>query len=503
VPDKNNQDEPKKSVNKPDKHADKTQNKDTNINRNNKELGRHRKKNKNKEKSINEMGGKSQRVNGREDDSKHGARKQDNRRRQRKQEDNKRKDDRVQKARDEEARQKKVEELRDRRRAVQKYLDIANNSDNPLGEINWGDKNLKAKDRRKLRQILESRGFSDKEIYKEEKKDLNNRIKQNKKDNTKQRTAMAGEALGMAGTGGLAAIVALPSMIFRALRIRKNKKDTEQTKKSVRRRRIMMVLPTILIALGLSLAGWLLLLAGGQFVGTMLSHPEAIRELYDAGVLGNALYMGNVTEDVVIDGEVVVEGKPNAQPGCFVYNGVWYCGGCLSTGSVEASSNTEGVGGSGEVTGDLREPMDSPYQITSNYGSRWGRLHAGIDLVGKGGDLAVYAADGGEVSFARDECAPGSGYYPNNDPICGGWGNYVEIKHEGQDYVKTLYAHFDYVDVKTGDKVDKGQKIGTMGHTGNSTGAHLHFEVYEGDTYGTQVDPRKYIPTFPASGQSK
>lgn len=493
------------------KEQDKIQNKDTGISRKTKDLGRHSKNNKKeKEQSINDMGGKGgerpqkrtpDKQESREPNNTSDARREDLRKRRRGDE-KKRQEDDVHKKREDEARQQKVDALRNRRKAVQHYLNIAKTSQDPLSQINWGDKNLKAKDRRKLRSILEDRGFSDKDVYKSEKQGLDKRIKENKKDNLKTGAGVAGDVTTMVGTGGMSAILGIPSAIYRVFKMRRNNKDNKKLKASLRWRRMLLILPTLLIMFGLMTAGWLLLITGSQFIGTMLSHPEAIRELYEAGSLGDALYMGNVTEDVMVDGEVIVKGNPNAQPGCFVYNGVWYCGGCLSTGGVEASTNIE-VGGSGQVTGALGEPMKSPYRVTSNFGMRWGRQHNGIDLVGMDGELGIYASDGGKVTIAKGVCPPGSGFYPNNDPECGGWGNYVVIEHSGQPYRKTLYAHFDYVDVKEGDLVDKGQKLGIMGHTGNSTGAHLHFEVHEGDNYGSQVNPRNYIPSFPASGQVK
>ncbi|MFZ2152880.1 MAG: M23 family metallopeptidase [Microgenomates group bacterium] len=69
----------------------------------------------------------------------------------------------------------------------------------------------------------------------------------------------------------------------------------------------------------------------------------------------------------------------------------------------------------------------------------------------------------------------------------GGYGNYVIIDH-GNGY-QTLYAHMlnNSVIVKAGDKVSQGQKLGTMGSTGRSTGTHLHFEVKRTD--GGKMDP--------------
>lgn len=508
---------------KPDKNK-KIANKDTGIQRKSGETGRYAKgreslnRNKNdkqkrgKEKSINEMGGKGVNAN---DPKKVGSRKDGgkratdpdeltrNRRRKRRTGDRVNQEKKQQDKREEEARQQKVEDLRNRRRAVQTYMNVAKTSTNPFNEINWADKNLKARDRRKLREELQNRGFSDKEIYDSEKTDIHKRIKDNQKKNRSMTAGFVADGVGLASTGGLSALLSIPSIAIKAFKIRKNKEETKNLKKSMKWRRLLLLLPTILITLGLMLAVGIVVAVGSQFVGTMLSHPEAIKELNKAGVLGNALYMGNVTEDVVVDGEVIVKGNPSAEPGCFIYNGVWYCGGCLATGEVQASENNTATEGKGEVTGDLAEPMKSPYTITSNFGGRWGSTHKGIDLVGLGKDLSVYASDGGEVTVAKGSCAPGSGHYPNNDAECGGWGNYVQITHKGQPYEKTQYGHLDEVTVKEGDKVEKGQKIGVMGHTGSSTAPHLHFEVWTGDNADTRDDPRNYIKTFPAEGQSK
>ena len=97
--------------------------------------------------------------------------------------------------------------------------------------------------------------------------------------------------------------------------------------------------------------------------------------------------------------------------------------------------------------------------LTSPYGERWGRMHEGIDIGGDNGS-DIIAAESGTV-----EC---SGWV-------NGYGNYIRIVH--RDGYKTAYAHMNEVFVKEGDWVAKGDRIATMGSTGNSTGPHLHFEV--------------------------
>lgn len=86
----------------------------------------------------------------------------------------------------------------------------------------------------------------------------------------------------------------------------------------------------------------------------------------------------------------------------------------------------------------------------------------GVDIAASVG-TPILAASDGQVIIAR-----ASGYN-------GGYGSMIIIKHSGS--VQTLYAHLNSVNVVTGQRVSKGQTIGTVGNTGRSTGPHLHFEV--------------------------
>jgi murein DD-endopeptidase MepM/ murein hydrolase activator NlpD len=70
----------------------------------------------------------------------------------------------------------------------------------------------------------------------------------------------------------------------------------------------------------------------------------------------------------------------------------------------------------------------------------------------------------------------------------GGYGRVVEIDH-GSGF-KTRYGHLNSISVKTGQTVAIGQKVGTMGSTGRSTGPHLHYEVYY---RGKSYDPIKFL----------
>lgn len=109
--------------------------------------------------------------------------------------------------------------------------------------------------------------------------------------------------------------------------------------------------------------------------------------------------------------------------------------------------------------------------ITSGYGMRWGRLHAGIDI-GAGYGAPIVAAASGTVISAG---------------WMGGYGNLVIIDHGGG--MATAYAHQSSIAVG-GGSVSQGQVIGYVGSTGNSTGAHLHFEVR---INGSPVDPLGYL----------
>ena len=103
----------------------------------------------------------------------------------------------------------------------------------------------------------------------------------------------------------------------------------------------------------------------------------------------------------------------------------------------------------------------------------WGG-HPAIDIVGWVGS-PVAAADGGYVVEA------GSGW-------SAGYGSHVIVDH-GNGFA-TLYAHLNSVFVNPGETVSKGQQVGTMGSTGNSTGPHLHFEIrYNGVPY----NPASYL----------
>ena len=128
-------------------------------------------------------------------------------------------------------------------------------------------------------------------------------------------------------------------------------------------------------------------------------------------------------------------------------------------------------------------PTDTPYTITTYYGYRWGTMHPAIDIYGPGYGSAVYAANNGTVVAATGGCV--AGYLGCN----GRRGNYIIINHNIGYY--TTYMHLASIYVKVGQVVARGQKIGTMGNTGEVypvpssyspySGTHLHFATTRGD----------------------
>jgi murein DD-endopeptidase MepM/ murein hydrolase activator NlpD len=110
--------------------------------------------------------------------------------------------------------------------------------------------------------------------------------------------------------------------------------------------------------------------------------------------------------------------------------------------------------------------------ITSQYGTRWGRLHAGMDF-GAARGTDIHATDGGNVTFV--------GYD-------GGYGLTVKVDHGGG--MSSMYAHCSSILVNVGDLVFQGQHIAESGNTGSSTGPHLHFGIYK---FGVSQNPLNYL----------
>lgn len=111
---------------------------------------------------------------------------------------------------------------------------------------------------------------------------------------------------------------------------------------------------------------------------------------------------------------------------------------------------------------DLRHfCMPTPSRvITSNFGTRWGRQHKGLDIKVYIGDT-IRAAFSGKVRIVRYEAR--------------GYGNYIVIRHGNG--LETIYGHLSKQLVSENQEVRAGDVIGLGGNTGRSTGSHLHFET--------------------------
>lgn len=125
----------------------------------------------------------------------------------------------------------------------------------------------------------------------------------------------------------------------------------------------------------------------------------------------------------------------------------------------------------------LAYPMHGAFRITSGFGlrrdpfRRTQAMHAGIDLKAPYGHPVRATADG-VVKTASWQ---------------GAYGRMVEIRHAHG--VSTRYAHLSRISVKPGQRVKRGQKIGALGNTGRSTGAHVHYETR---VYKRAISPRRF-----------
>lgn len=147
-------------------------------------------------------------------------------------------------------------------------------------------------------------------------------------------------------------------------------------------------------------------------------------------------------------------------------------GGLFTGGDDEARSGGRGGGADGRIGDDaIRWPLVG--ELSSHYGRRGRRLHAGVDIRARYG-TPIGASAAGKVEFAGRQ---------------NGYGRIVIIRHRG---IKTAYAHLSSIAVDEGDYVDAGEEIGAVGTSGNSSGPHLHFEIRK---LGNQpIDPLSVLP---------
>lgn len=124
-------------------------------------------------------------------------------------------------------------------------------------------------------------------------------------------------------------------------------------------------------------------------------------------------------------------------------------------------------------TGEFLWPVPSSNKLSSNFGSRWGKKHEGVDIPGRVGAHIVAAAEG-VVVYSGDEI--------------GGYGNITVIAHK--DGYFSVYAHAKVNFTKQGQRVYRGQVIAQIGMTGRTYGPHLHFEVRKN---GQAIDPTSFL----------
>ncbi|WP_290359465.1 M23 family metallopeptidase [Roseateles violae] len=182
-----------------------------------------------------------------------------------------------------------------------------------------------------------------------------------------------------------------------------------------------------------------------------------------------------VYETMTADGEPINwdSGGGRVLAGQFVNNGksyqsVWF------RDQATGKSSFYGFDGQSKRRAFLASPMEFS-RITSGFAMRfhpilqtW-RAHQGVDYGAPSG-TAVRSVGDGSVDFAGWQ---------------NGFGNVIKVRHSGER--ETVYAHLSRIDVKKGQRIEQGQKIGAVGATGWATGPHLHFEFR---VAGRQQDPR-------------
>ena len=125
-------------------------------------------------------------------------------------------------------------------------------------------------------------------------------------------------------------------------------------------------------------------------------------------------------------------------------------------------------------------PLDPKKQrLSSNFGERYHpiqkrkKFHAGVDIAGKKG-TAIHASASGRIVLVSQ----------TNE----GYGYHIKIQHK-YGFI-TLYAHMSKILCKGGQYVKKGDIIGLVGSTGNSTGPHLHYEIHKN---GKIINPKPFL----------
>jgi murein DD-endopeptidase MepM/ murein hydrolase activator NlpD len=145
----------------------------------------------------------------------------------------------------------------------------------------------------------------------------------------------------------------------------------------------------------------------------------------------------------------------------------------------------------------LKGQLDKNWKVTSYMGWRvhpvqkTRKHHNGTDIIYTSGpDRGIYAPYAGTVTYA------GPSKTKKSDGEPSGFGYYVKITHRINGvFYSSLYAHLvkGSIKVKQGDKVKAGDLLGTMGTSGMSTGVHLHWEIWRGQTHGWSDDGKGFV----------
>ncbi|MBA4023915.1 MAG: transglycosylase [Gordonia sp.] len=158
------------------------------------------------------------------------------------------------------------------------------------------------------------------------------------------------------------------------------------------------------------------------------------------------------------------------------------------------SNVTDAPSGGSLSPGQQVKPMKAAdFTVSSGFGPRDGSMHQGIDLAGPEGAPIYAAADGTVIAAGQ----------------AGGFGQWIVLDHNINGHKwSTVYGHMwpQGVLVKAGQHVTAGQHIADRGNNGQSTGAHLHFEVWDGGHRdfggGTAVDPAGWVNDSPEPGSA-
>jgi murein DD-endopeptidase MepM/ murein hydrolase activator NlpD len=197
-----------------------------------------------------------------------------------------------------------------------------------------------------------------------------------------------------------------------------------------------------------------------------------------------------VYESLTADGQPVAwnEGAGRVQAAEFVnagraYNAVWFM-------PSDGHGAYYGIDGRSRRRVFLASPMEFS-RVTSGFAMRfhpllqkW-RQHVGVDYGAPVG-TAVRSVGDGTVDFAGWQ---------------NGYGNVLKIRHDGAH--GTLYAHLSRIDVKTGQRVEQGQRVGAVGMTGWTTGPHLHFEFLINGQHQDPLRVAKASETIPLDAASR